>query len=58
MVKSPIRLVTLTLFLGALATSPATISAFAAGGGDPGSPDIMRPSSSMPPCSTPASWKT
>jgi tetratricopeptide (TPR) repeat protein len=41
--------VALTLFLGAAAAGPATRPAFAAGGGDPGSPDIMRPSSSTPP---------
>jgi len=50
MTTSPIRIVTVTLFLGALAASPAAMPAFAAGGGgDPGAGDIMRPSSSTPP---------
>jgi tetratricopeptide (TPR) repeat protein len=49
MIKPAIKLATLTLFLGALVASPAMMPAFAAGGGDPGSPDVMRPSSSTPP---------
>src|SRR5581483_4747947 len=49
MIKSPIRRVMLTVFLGAVAASPAAMPAFAAGGGDPGSGDNMRPSSSTPP---------
>jgi len=49
MIRPAIKLATLTLFLGALVASPAMKSALAAGGGDPGSPDMMRPTSSMPP---------
>ncbi|HWZ38825.1 MAG TPA: hypothetical protein VNY08_11050 [Bradyrhizobium sp.] len=49
MIKPAIKLATLTLFLGALVASPAMMPAFAAGGGDPGSPDVMRPSASTPP---------
>jgi len=53
MLKSSIRLLTLTVFLGALVATPAVVPALAAGGGgDPGAPDIMRPSSSTPPADT------
>jgi len=54
MLNSSIRLLTLTVFFGALVATPALVPALAAGGGDPGSPDIMRPSSSTqaPPADT------
>jgi tetratricopeptide (TPR) repeat protein len=48
MIKPAIKLATLTLFLGALAASPMLRPAFAAGGGDPGAPDMMRPSAVTP----------
>jgi tetratricopeptide (TPR) repeat protein len=48
MIRPATRLVTLTVFAGALAATPAVMPAFAAGGGDPGGPDMMRPSSSAP----------
>jgi tetratricopeptide (TPR) repeat protein len=54
MSKSATKLATLTLFLGALVASPGMMPAFAAGGGDPGSPDVMRPSSSTPPATNSA----
>jgi tetratricopeptide (TPR) repeat protein len=46
MITSSIKLAALTLFCGALVVTPAAMPAFAAGGSDPGAPDIMRPSSS------------
>ena len=54
MFKSSIRILTLTVVFGALVATPALVPALAAGGGDPGSPDIMRPSSSTstPPADT------
>jgi tetratricopeptide (TPR) repeat protein len=48
MTNLAIRFLTLAGFAGALAATAAVLPAFAAGGGDPGSPDIMRPSSSAP----------
>jgi tetratricopeptide (TPR) repeat protein len=57
MVKSSIRLATLSVFLGALAATPAPAPVFAAGG-DPGSPDIMRPSSTPPATSAPAGTRS
>jgi len=54
MLTSSIRILTLTVVFGALVATPALVPALAAGGGDPGSPDIMRPSSSTstPPADT------
>jgi tetratricopeptide (TPR) repeat protein len=51
MIKPAIKWAVLTLFLGGLVASPAIMPAFAAGGGggDPGAPDMMRPSSAAPP---------
>jgi tetratricopeptide (TPR) repeat protein len=48
MTKVAIRFLTLAGLAGALAATPVVMPAFGAGGGDPGSPDIMRPSSSAP----------
>jgi tetratricopeptide (TPR) repeat protein len=48
MVKSAVKLATLTLFSVALITTPAMMPAFAAGGGDPGSADNMRPTVTPP----------
>ena len=48
MTKLATRVLTLAGFAGALAVAAAMMPAFAAGGGDPGGPDIMRPSSSAP----------
>jgi len=61
MLKSSIRLATLAIVFGALVAAPAVMPALAAGGGgDPGSADIMRPSSSAPPAETksPASGRS
>jgi len=55
MIKPAIKLATLTLFLGALAASPTLLPAFAAGGGDPGAPDMMRPSVPTTPAATKSS---
>jgi tetratricopeptide (TPR) repeat protein len=49
MTRSAIKFATLTLFLGALVAGPTMVPALAAGGGDPGSPDIMRPGSTAQP---------
>ena len=54
MIKSSIRLATLGVLIGTLAATAAPGPLFAAGGGDPGSPDIMRPSSSTPPATNTA----
>jgi tetratricopeptide (TPR) repeat protein len=49
MVKSAIKLATLTLFSVALIATPAMMPAFAAGGGgDPGAGDLMRPTPTPP----------
>ncbi len=52
MARPSIKLATLTVVFGALVAAPAVMPALAAGGGDPGGPDIMRPSSSTPPSGT------
>jgi tetratricopeptide (TPR) repeat protein len=49
--SSSIRLATFTVVFGALVAAPAVMPALAAGGGDPGSPDIMRPSAPQQPTS-------
>jgi len=49
-----VKLATLTVFVGVLGAGPALLPAFAAGGGDPGSPDLMRPGASSPPPATKA----
>jgi tetratricopeptide (TPR) repeat protein len=55
--RSVIRLLSLTLFLGAQATVPV-MPALAGGGGDPGAPDIMHPSSPSSSPSTPQEPKS
>jgi tetratricopeptide (TPR) repeat protein len=59
MLKSSIKLATVTIVLGALAAAPAVLPAFAAGGGgDPGSADNMRPSAPTQPAATKAPANT
>jgi Flp pilus assembly protein TadD len=52
MTSFAVRLTTLTVFVGMLCAGPTVLPAFAAGGGDPGGPDLMRPGAPPPPPAT------